>query len=93
MTIRFYNQPHRFYAGGDLHARTLLLHILDDQGKSRFQQNLQANPVTFRHAIEAFRDGLVVLTRRHVSPGHEQLLELGDSPENGSGEVGQGAGW
>src|SRR6476660_1906444 len=58
--MRFYNQPHRFYAGGDLHARTLFLHILDDQGQTRFQENLQANPEPFLHAIEPFRDGLVV---------------------------------
>ena len=45
--MRFYNRPHRFYAGGDLHARTLYLHILDDQGNSRFEANLPANPETF----------------------------------------------
>jgi hypothetical protein len=49
-----YNHPHRFYAGGDLHARTLFLHILDDQGKTRFEQNLAANPETFLHAIAPF---------------------------------------
>jgi transposase len=58
--MRFYNQAHRFYAGGDLHARTLYLHALDDQGKTRFQQNLQANPATFLQAIEPFRNGFVV---------------------------------
>ena len=58
--IRLYKQPHRFYAGGDLHARTLYLHILDDQGKTRFEKNLAANPETFLEAIAPFRDGLVV---------------------------------
>jgi hypothetical protein len=60
MNMRFYNQPHRFYAGGDLHARSLYLHILDDQGQTRFQENLAAKPESFLHAIEPFRDGLVV---------------------------------
>ena len=27
--MRFYNQPHRFYCGVDLHARTMYLCILD----------------------------------------------------------------
>ena len=30
--MRFYTQQHRFYCGGDLHARTLYLHILDQDG-------------------------------------------------------------
>jgi hypothetical protein len=30
--MRFYNQPHRFYAGIDLHARTLQLCVLDQAG-------------------------------------------------------------
>ncbi len=58
--MRFYNQPHRFYAGGDLHARTLFLHILDDQGRTRFEQNLAASPERFLEAVAPFRDGLVV---------------------------------
>lgn len=58
--MRFYNQPHRFYAGGDLHARSLYLHILDDQGKTRFDKNLPANPEAFLQAVAPYRDGLVV---------------------------------
>ena len=58
--MNFYSQPHRFYAGGDLHARNLYLHILDDQGKTRFEQDLPATPDAFRHATGPFRDGLIV---------------------------------
>ena len=32
--MRFYNQPHRFYCGVDLHARTLSLCILDAGGQA-----------------------------------------------------------
>src|SRR5262249_48687106 len=60
MTMRFSNHPHRFYAGGDLHARSLFLHILDDQGQTRFEKNLPACPDAFLDAIAPFRDGLVV---------------------------------
>ncbi len=58
--MRFYNQLHRFYVGGDLHARTLYLHVLDDQGQTRFEKNLAANPETFLDAIAPFRENLVV---------------------------------
>ncbi len=30
--MRFYNQPHKFYCGVDLHARTMYLCILDHAG-------------------------------------------------------------
>ncbi len=38
MRMRFYNQPHQYYCGGDLHARTLYLHVLDAQGATRFEK-------------------------------------------------------
>src|SRR5215213_7918286 len=57
--MRFYNQPHRFYAGGDLHARTLYLHVLDAGGRTAFHQNLPARPDAFLDAVAPFRDGLV----------------------------------
>ena len=58
--MRFYTQQHRFYAGGDLHARTLYLHVLDADGRTRFDQNLPANPDAFLTAVAPFRDDLVV---------------------------------
>jgi transposase len=58
--MRFYTQQHRFYAGGDLHARTLYLHILDADGRTVFDQNLPARSDAFLAAIAPFRDGLVV---------------------------------
>ncbi len=27
--MRFYNQPHQYYCGVDLHARSMYLHIVD----------------------------------------------------------------
>ena len=58
--MRFYNQPHRFYAGVDLHARAMYVCVLDHQGKVRLHQNLNADADTFLAAIAQFRDGLVV---------------------------------
>jgi transposase len=58
--MRFYNQPHRFYGGVDLHARTTYLCILDHAGQVVLDRNLPANPDAFLRAIAPFRDGLVV---------------------------------
>jgi transposase len=58
--MRFYNQPHRFYAGVDLHARSMYVCVLDQQGAVVFHHNLDARPDTFLAAVNAFRDGLVV---------------------------------
>jgi transposase len=58
--MRFYNQQHRFYAGVDLHARSLFTHILDHNGQTVFAKDLPAEPAAFLDAIAPFRDGLVV---------------------------------
>lgn len=58
--MRFYNRQHQFYCGVDLHARTLYLCILDQQGAIVLHQNLSARPDVFLKAIEPFREGLVV---------------------------------
>jgi hypothetical protein len=40
--MRLYNQPHRFYAGIDLHARSMFTHVLDAKGKTVFEHDLPA---------------------------------------------------
>ena len=58
--MRFYNQSHRFYAGVDLHARTLAVCILDQAGAVVFEDNLAADPRAFLQAVAPFRAGLAV---------------------------------
>jgi transposase len=58
--MRFYTGQHRFYAGVDLHARTLYTHVLDASGKTVFEKDLPAGPDAFLDAIRPYRDGLVV---------------------------------
>src|SRR5436305_405664 len=58
--MRFYKQPHAFYAGIDLHARSMFTHILDHAGATVFERDLPASPDAFRNAIAPFRVGLVV---------------------------------
>ena len=59
-TMRFYNQPHRFYCGIDLHARTMYLCILDPNGQPPSTRTSPPNPDAFLDALAPFRDGLVV---------------------------------
>jgi len=58
--MRVYSQPHRFYCGIDLHARSLHLCILDQAGTVVFDRNILARPEAFLKAIAPFRDDLVI---------------------------------
>jgi transposase len=58
--MRCYSGQHRFYAGVDLHARTMYTHVLDAAGKTVFEQDLPTDPDVFLDALAPFRDGLVV---------------------------------
>ena len=58
--MRFYKHTHAFYAGVDLHARSMFTHILDNDGKTVFEADLPASPEAFRNAIAPYRAGLVV---------------------------------
>src|SRR5262249_47378362 len=58
-TMRFYTQQHRFYAGIDLHARTMHVCVLDHDGSVVCDRNLPARPGAFLRAVAPVRDGLV----------------------------------
>jgi transposase len=58
--MRFYTQPHDFYCGIDLHARSMYLCILDRDGKIVLHRNMTAAPAPFLAAIAPYRENLVV---------------------------------
>ncbi len=58
--MRTYNTQHTHYCGVDLHARSLFVHVLDDKGATRLEQDLPASPAAFLDAVKPYRDGLVV---------------------------------
>src|SRR5215831_18681876 len=58
--MRFYTQPHRFYCGVDLHARTMSLGLLDQAGPTRLDKTIPADGPTFLQTIAPFRADLVV---------------------------------
>ena len=59
--MRFYNAtPHRFYAGIDLHARTMHVCVLDAAGTVVLDTNLPCHFDSLRQAIAPFKDGIVI---------------------------------
>jgi len=59
--MRFYNQPHKFYCGIDLHARSKYLCILDhERGGVLVHKDIPCDPVAFLDVVAPYRDGLVV---------------------------------
>src|SRR5215510_10196995 len=58
--MRFYTTQHPFYCGIDLHARTMYLCILSQDGAGMLHRNMPAAPEPFLTAVAPSRDGLVV---------------------------------
>jgi transposase len=58
--MRFYTKPHKFYCGIDLHARTMYLCILNQDGEIVLHRNMQAAPEPFLKAIAPYQEDLVV---------------------------------
>lgn len=56
---RCYTQPHRFYAGVDLHARTIALHVRAADGRTARAKTLAATPAACLDAGAPCRDGRV----------------------------------
>jgi transposase len=58
--MRFYTQQHQFYCGIDLHARTMYVCLLNQDGASLVHRDLKASPEPFLKAIAPYREDLVV---------------------------------
>ena len=58
--MRFYTKQHPFYCGIDLHARTMYLCILHQDGEILVHRNMPAGPEPFLKAIAPYREDLVV---------------------------------
>ena len=54
--MRFYQQQHSYYRGIDLHARTMHVCIVDDNGLTREHVNLPCDPGRFLKVVEPYRD-------------------------------------
>ena len=58
--MRFYTQPHRFYCGIDLHARTMHVCVLSHDGNVVLDQNLPCHFDSLLQALAPFKDGIVI---------------------------------
>ena len=58
--MRFYTKQHPFYCGIDLHARTMDLCVLHQDGELLVHRNMPAGPAPFLKAIAPSREDLVV---------------------------------
>jgi transposase len=58
--MRFYTQQHQFYCGIDLHARTMYLCILTQDGEILVHRHMPAGPEPFLKAVAPYREDLVV---------------------------------
>ena len=58
--MRFYTQPHKFYCGIDLHARTMYRCIVNHDGEIMAHKNLPTEPEPFLKLIEPYREDIVV---------------------------------
>jgi hypothetical protein len=57
---RFYAKQHPFYCGIDLHARSMYVCIVNQDGEVLLHRNMKAAPDPFLKAIAPYREGLVV---------------------------------
>jgi transposase len=58
--MRFYTKQHQFYCGIDLHARTMSLCVLNQEGEVLVHRNMKAAPEPFLKAIAPYREDVVV---------------------------------
>jgi transposase len=58
--MRFYTKQHKFYCGIDLHARTMYLCVLNQEGEILLHRNMKAGPELFLQAIAPYREDLGV---------------------------------
>ena len=58
--MRFYTKQHQFYCGIDLHARTMYVCVLNQDGEILVHRNMPAGPEPFLKAVAPYRTDLVV---------------------------------
>ena len=62
--MKFYTQQHRYYCGIDLHARTMYVCILDQQGEILLHRSIPSSPDFFFKASPPYREDVAVAVER-----------------------------
>jgi len=58
--MRFYTKQHKAYCGIDLHARSMYMCLLNQDGEIMLHHQMKTRPETFLKAIAPYREDLVV---------------------------------
>lgn len=58
--MKFYTQQHKFYCGIDLHAHSMYLCILNQEGEIVLHRNMKTDSVLFLKVIAPYRENRVV---------------------------------
>lgn len=58
--MKFYKNNHRYYCGVDLHAKTMYVCVVDNEGKVLVHRNVTSGAESFLKLIEPYRDDLAV---------------------------------
>jgi transposase len=58
--MRFYTKQHKYYCGIDLHARSMYVCILDQEGSICVHRQITTSPEAFRIAIAPYREDIAV---------------------------------
>lgn len=58
--MQYYSCNRKYYCGIDLHAKTMYVCIINDDGEKVFHKNIDCNSESFLSAIAPFREELVV---------------------------------
>lgn len=58
--MRFYTEQHLYYCGVDLHARSMFICIIDNQGNTIAHQNIPTDPQCFPNFIAPFSRDIAI---------------------------------
>jgi transposase len=58
--MNFYTKQHQYYCGIDLHARSMYVCILDQEGAILLRRNLPTDPKRFLRILKPYREDVVV---------------------------------
>jgi predicted NBD/HSP70 family sugar kinase len=58
--MRFYTKQHLYYCGVDLHARSMFICIIDNQGNTVVHKNIPTDPDCVLKIIDPYREDIVV---------------------------------
>ncbi len=58
--MQFYNTQHQFYCGIDLHARSMYVCILNQEGEIVIHRNMKTDPAALLKVIAPYRADLVI---------------------------------